>query len=71
MNWFWITLWWFVWYAIFLSWYISQMDKGRKEKVTPQVAFFMFILSGLGPFLAIAILIGKALALNTDNDSDK
>ncbi len=68
--WYWITLWWLVWYAIFLTWYSKQLDAGKKEKVSPAEAFFMFILSGFGPVLAITIIIGKAMALNNDKDDD-
>lgn len=70
-NWFWIALWWAVWFYIFISWYDKQLLDGKKEKTTPEEAFFMFILSGFSPFLAIAIIIGKALGRNNDRDSDK
>lgn len=63
---YWIILWWGFWYAIFLTWYSRQMLDGKKSPVTPSEAFFMFLLSGLGPILAIAIIIGKALARNKD-----
>lgn len=70
-NWFWIALWWAVWFFIFLTWYKRQVVDGLKQKTSKEEAFFMFLLSGLGPMIAIAILIGKALALNNDKDSDK
>jgi len=70
-HWFWIALWWAVWFYIFIGWYDKQLLDGKKSKTTPLEAFFMFLLSGFGPFLAIVIIIGKALALNNDRDSDK
>lgn len=70
-HWFWIALWWAVWFYMFISWYDRQMINGHKQRTTPFEALFMFVLSGFGPFLAILIIIGKALALNNDRDSDK
>lgn len=69
--WFWIALWWMVWFYIFLGWYGKQLLNGKKSGVTLLEAFFMFLLSGFGPFLTIAIIIGKAMALTNDHDSDK
>ncbi len=70
-NWFWIALWWAVWFYVFITWYDRQLVDGKKQKVSPEEAFFMFLLSGFGPFLAIAIIIGKGMSLNNDRDSDK
>lgn len=70
-NWFWIALWWAVWFYIFITWYDRQLVDGKKQKVSPEEAFFMFLLSGFGPFLAIIIIIGKGMSLNNDRDSDK
>lgn len=70
-HWFWIALWWAVWFYMFISWYDRQMINGHKQQTTPLEALFMFALSGFGPLLAILIIIGKALALNNDRDSDK
>lgn len=69
-QWFWIALWWAVWYYIFLGWYQKQIANDVKPKVTPVEAIFMFFLAGFGPMLAICILMGKALALN-NNDNEK
>jgi len=70
-SWIWIALWWAVWFYIFISWYDKQLIDGKKQKTTPMEVFFMFLLSGLGPFIGIAFILGKAMSLNNDRDSDK
>lgn len=74
MSWdtfFWIAVWWMVWFYIFLAWYSHLMETGDKTPVTKIEAFFMFILAGIAPVLAIAVIIGKAIAKNNREDKDK
>ena len=68
---FWITVWWMVWFYIFIAWYSNQIENGVKTHVSKTEAFFMFVLSGFGPILAIAIILGKALAPNNRDEGDK
>ena len=69
---FWILVWWMVWFWIFLGWYQAQVEKEQQpKKVTKLEAFIMFLLSGLAPIFALAMLLDKMIKAANPGDNDK
>lgn len=53
---FWLIVWWAGWFAILLTWY----ERCKKDRMTPLVAFFTFIIVGFVPLFAALWVIKKA-----------
>lgn len=56
-NIFWLIVWWAVWFLIMLCWYEAK----KKAPLDLKVAFFMFLLSGLTPIIALLFVIKKLI----------
>ena len=57
-NWlFWIIVWWSSWLVIYLMWFA----KNRSERINLTVLFFVALICGFAPFLAIFHSIRKAI----------